>query len=137
MPADIILHNAKIAINTTPAFVAAVAIQDGRISAAGSSEEILRQRGPATLVIDAQGRTAIPGLNDSHIHTIRGGPFTNLAPPLPPASPGWSPVAAYRGYTNTRTTSSGGVAHSHGLHTHHDPFEAGGRWGSGCDCFLF
>ena len=57
MPADIIVYNAKIATNSTPAFVAAVAIQDGRISATGSSDEILRQRGPATLIIDAQGRT--------------------------------------------------------------------------------
>jgi predicted amidohydrolase YtcJ len=78
MHPDIIVHNAKIATNSTPAFVAAVAMQGGRISAAGSSDEILRQRGPATLVVDAQGRTAIPGLNDSHIHTIRGGLNYNL-----------------------------------------------------------
>ena len=36
------------------------------------------QRGPATKVIDAGGRTVIPGLNDSHMHPIRGGLNYNM-----------------------------------------------------------
>src|SRR6202043_2817590 len=59
-------------------FVEAIAIKDGMISAAGTSNEMLRQRGPATLVIDAGGRTVIPGLNDSHLHLIRGGLNYNM-----------------------------------------------------------
>jgi hypothetical protein len=78
MPADIILHNAKIATNSVPPFVEALAIEDGKIDAAGTNEEILRQCGPATKVIDAKGRTVIPGLNDSHMHPIRGGLNYNL-----------------------------------------------------------
>ncbi len=78
MPADIILHNAKIATNSVPSFVEAIAIQDGKIGAAGTNDEILRQRGPATQVIDVKGRTVIPGLNDSHMHPIRGGLNYNL-----------------------------------------------------------
>jgi predicted amidohydrolase YtcJ len=78
MPADVILHNAKIATNHVPSFVEAVAIEGGKFVAAGASDEILRQRGPATLVIDAGGRTVIPGLNDSHLHLIRGGLNYNL-----------------------------------------------------------
>ena len=35
MPADVILHNAKIATNRVPSFVEAVAIEDGKIIAAG------------------------------------------------------------------------------------------------------
>src|SRR6202035_1444154 len=38
----------------------------------------LRERGPATKVIDCGGRTVIPGLNDSHIHLIRGGLNYNM-----------------------------------------------------------
>ena len=49
-----------------------------KIVAAGTSDEVLRQRGPATLVIDAGGRTVIPGLNDSHLHLIRGGLNYNM-----------------------------------------------------------
>jgi hypothetical protein len=29
--------------------------------------------GPATRQVDALGRRVIPGLNDSHLHVIRGG----------------------------------------------------------------
>ena len=78
MAADIILHNAKIATNGVPSFVEAIAIKDGKIDAAGTNDEILRQRGPATKVIDAGGRTVIPGLNDSHLHPIRGGLNYNM-----------------------------------------------------------
>ncbi len=36
------------------------------------------QRGPDTVEIDLQGRTVVPGLNDSHLHLIRGGLNYNL-----------------------------------------------------------
>jgi len=78
MPADAILHNARIATNGTPSVVEALAIEGGKIRATGSNEEILRARGPATQVIDARGRTVIPGLNDSHMHPIRGGLNYNM-----------------------------------------------------------
>src|SRR5258708_23633042 len=78
MAADVILHNARIATNRAPSFVEAVAIEGGKFVAAGPSDEILRQRGLATLVIDAGGRTVIPGLNDSHLHLIRGGLSYNM-----------------------------------------------------------
>ncbi len=78
MTPDSILHNAKIATNGVPPFVEAVAMTDGKISAAGTNDEILRRRGPGTVVIDANGRTVIPGLNDSHMHPIRGGLNYNM-----------------------------------------------------------
>jgi predicted amidohydrolase YtcJ len=78
MQPDSIVHNARIATNGVPSFVEAVAIKDGKISAAGSDDEILRLRGPATEVIDCGGRTVIPGLNDSHMHPIRGGLNYNM-----------------------------------------------------------
>jgi predicted amidohydrolase YtcJ len=78
MQPDCILHNAKIATNGVPSFVEALAIKDGKISAVGSDDEILRQRGPATKVIDCGSRTVIPGLNDSHMHPIRGGLNYNM-----------------------------------------------------------
>jgi hypothetical protein len=56
----------------------AVAIKDGRFVAVGTLEDALRHRGEATEVIDLNGRTVIPGLNDSHIHIIRGGLMYNL-----------------------------------------------------------
>jgi predicted amidohydrolase YtcJ len=38
----------------------------------------LKLRGPATQVIDLAGQRAIPGLNDSHLHVIRGGLNFNM-----------------------------------------------------------
>ena len=78
MSAEIILHNAKIAMNGMPSFVDAIAISDGKVTAVGGNDEILRHRGPSTRVIDGRRRTVIPGLNDSHMHPIRGGLNYNL-----------------------------------------------------------
>jgi len=53
--------------------VEAVAIADGRFFAAGSSDEMQAYVGPGTRVIDLQGRLAVPGFIDSHVHFINGG----------------------------------------------------------------
>jgi hypothetical protein len=73
-----IYHNGKIATNSTPYFVEAMAVSDGRITATGSSAELLGKRTAATELVDLGGRTTIPGLNDSHLHVIRGGLHYNL-----------------------------------------------------------
>jgi len=78
MPADTILYNARIATNAVPSFVEAVAITDGKITAVGRDQEVFRLRGPITSLINARGRTVIPGLNDSHTHPIRGGLNYNM-----------------------------------------------------------
>jgi predicted amidohydrolase YtcJ len=78
MSADTIIHNAKIATNALPSFVEALAITEGKIAATGTVQEIFRLRGPATRVIHGNGRTVIPGLNDSHMHPIRGGLNYNM-----------------------------------------------------------
>ena len=52
MPTDTILYNAKIATNGVPSFVEAIAIERDKITAIGTSDEVLRQRGSATKVID-------------------------------------------------------------------------------------
>ncbi|HET6514891.1 MAG TPA: amidohydrolase [Thermodesulfovibrionales bacterium] len=41
-------------------------------------EELLKTAGKSTQRIDLKGRRAIPGLNDSHIHVIRGGLNYNM-----------------------------------------------------------
>src|SRR6201995_3057593 len=78
MAADIILHNAKIATNSDPSFVEALAIAGGKVVATGSEREIFQMHGPGARGIDAKGRTVIPGLNDSHMHPIRGGLNYNM-----------------------------------------------------------
>jgi predicted amidohydrolase YtcJ len=78
MPMETIIHNAKIATNGAPSFVEAIAIERGQIAAVGTNDEILRLRAATTDVIDGKGRTVIPGLNDSHMHPIRGGLNYNM-----------------------------------------------------------
>jgi predicted amidohydrolase YtcJ len=72
--ADVVVRNAKVHTGdpARPA-ATAVAIADGMITAVGHDADILKHVGVGTRVIDAQGRRVIPGLNDSHLHVIRGG----------------------------------------------------------------
>ncbi|MHC6624532.1 amidohydrolase [Streptomyces globosus] len=73
-PADLLLRNARIHTGD-PARPAssALAVRDGRILALGDDHDLAAHVGPATRVIDALGRRVVPGLNDSHLHVIRGG----------------------------------------------------------------
>lgn len=73
-----IFHNGKVATNSKPYFAEAVAVEDGKISSVGRNSEILRLKKPDTETIDLCGQTVIPGLNDSHLHIIRGGLHYNL-----------------------------------------------------------
>ncbi|TMA53604.1 MAG: amidohydrolase [Deltaproteobacteria bacterium] len=76
---DLILRNGRIATqDERRSFASAVAIKDGRFLAVGTDTEVMPYKGAATQVIDVGGRTVIPGLNDSHLHLIRGGLNYNL-----------------------------------------------------------
>ena len=67
--ADTILFNGKIlTMNATDSVVQAIAIRQGKVMAVGSREAILRFSNTSTKLIDLQGRTATPGLIDSHLH---------------------------------------------------------------------
>src|SRR3989475_13039479 len=78
-PADLLLVNGRIATqDDRQSFVDALAIKDGRIHATGDTATVMPHRGPATRVIELNGRTVIPGLIDSHSHPIRGGLHYNL-----------------------------------------------------------
>jgi len=71
---DMIITNGKVATMTREgSFAQAVAIKDGVITSVGSNAQVLKLKKPGTQVIDAGGRTVIPGLNDSHLHIIRQG----------------------------------------------------------------
>jgi predicted amidohydrolase YtcJ len=78
-PADLILTNGRIAtLDKRRPAASAVAIKDGRFVAVGDDKEVLAHKGDKTQLIDLAKRTAIPGLNDSHLHLIRGGLNYNL-----------------------------------------------------------
>ncbi|WP_185019766.1 amidohydrolase [Pseudomonas brassicacearum] len=78
-PADLILFNGRMhTVDRDKPQASAVAIKDGRFIAVGNDTDVMPLRGASTQVIDLQKRTVIPGLNDSHLHLIRGGLNFNL-----------------------------------------------------------
>lgn len=77
--ADRLLINGRIATqDARRPFVEALAIREDRVLATGLTDDMLKYRGPRTTIINLGGRTVIPGLNDSHIHVIRGGLNYNM-----------------------------------------------------------
>jgi predicted amidohydrolase YtcJ len=77
--ADLILTNGEITtLDPKKPSVSAVAMKAGRFIAIGNDQEVLTHRGGKTQVVDLQKRTVVPGLNDSHLHLIRGGLNYNL-----------------------------------------------------------
>jgi hypothetical protein len=78
-PADFALVNGRIATqDERRSVVQAIGIKDGLVHAVGDAATVQAVCGPDTKTIDLQGRTAIPGLVDSHSHPIRGGLYYNL-----------------------------------------------------------
>lgn len=70
--ADLILRNARVyTVDPSRPWAEAVACVGGRISAVGSSDEIMALAGPKTEIIDAGGRLALPGLTDAHVHLLQ------------------------------------------------------------------
>jgi predicted amidohydrolase YtcJ len=72
---DVIVQNGKIytmddkSNSANAGTVAeAVAVRDGKILSVGNNKQILSLRGPRTRVIDAKGRTVVPGIIDTHSH---------------------------------------------------------------------
>ncbi|MGW6879571.1 amidohydrolase [Streptomyces goshikiensis] len=72
--ADLLVRNAKVFTGDPGRPEArAVAVRYGRVVALGDDHDLAAFVGPATKVVDALGRRVVPGLNDSHLHVIRGG----------------------------------------------------------------
>jgi predicted amidohydrolase YtcJ len=72
--ADLVVRNGRIFTGDAMAPQASsMAIVNGSIVRVGAEGDIAPLIGTRTRVIDALGRRIIPGLNDSHLHVIRGG----------------------------------------------------------------
>ena len=72
--ATLIVRNARLTtLDPARPYATAIAIRDGRIAAVGNDADVRPFESDRTHVIDANRRRVIPGLNDSHIHLIRGG----------------------------------------------------------------
>ncbi|MGP3534362.1 amidohydrolase [Microbacterium sp. RD1] len=74
---DLVLRGGRIstfaAPDEGPEEVEALAIAGGRVVAIGTDAQLAPYAEIAARVVDLDGRRALPGLNDSHIHAVRGG----------------------------------------------------------------
>jgi predicted amidohydrolase YtcJ len=79
-PADLIFVNGTVVtVDANDTVAEALAVRDGVIVAVGDRASVEGHAGPATRVVDLDGGTLLPGINDSHIHAISLGYMT---PPL-------------------------------------------------------
>jgi predicted amidohydrolase YtcJ len=72
--ADLILTGGTVYTSNVEArWAEAVAVRSGRIAAVGSATDVEELRGPTTEVLRLDGRTVVPGFQDSHVHPDHGG----------------------------------------------------------------
>lgn len=68
---DLVLYNGKVfTADPSQAYSEAIAIEEDRIVAVGTSAEIVALADANTKRIDLQGHVAIPGINDAHYHFL-------------------------------------------------------------------
>jgi len=73
-PPDLILaHGTVLTVDAQDSVAQAVAIKGSRIIKVGSDAEVLALASSKTTLIDLKGRTATPGLIDTHAHLAAGG----------------------------------------------------------------
>src|SRR5690242_8831955 len=73
-PADLVLLDGEIHTMDRRFRVAeAIAVRDGVVLDTGSSREMRRLAGRRTTVVNLDGKSALPGINDSHVHGLAAG----------------------------------------------------------------
>jgi predicted amidohydrolase YtcJ len=85
LPADLVVLNGKVlTVDQGFTIASALGVRDGRFIAVGSNDDLRPYVGSSTRVIDARGRTVVPGLIDTHVHALgvaaeeAAQPFRNL-----------------------------------------------------------
>ena len=74
MAAEMIVVNAKVlTMDPRNPRAEAVALGGGKVLAVGTRAEVEALAGPGAQVIDAKGRTVLPGFVESHLHLVLGG----------------------------------------------------------------
>ena len=73
-PADLVLIGARVyTVDATRSWAEALAIRQGRLVYVGTSGGARAFAGPATRVVDLEGRLVLPAFRDSHVHPVSAG----------------------------------------------------------------
>ncbi len=70
VPEFVYLNGKIVTLDATDSIHEALAVEDGKIAAVGSNDSVRILAGPDTKVIDLKGQTMIPGIIESHIHSL-------------------------------------------------------------------
>ncbi len=77
-PPDLVLYNARIftmddasTASSPGRIVQAMAVRGGRVAALGTTGEMRALADSKTALVDAKGRTVVPGIVDTHAHPVR------------------------------------------------------------------
>src|SRR5207249_12248149 len=71
---DLLILNAAVrTMDDAQPKAEAVAISGNRICAIGTTADLRALAGPKTRVVDAGGKSGLPGFNDAHVHWLPGG----------------------------------------------------------------
>ncbi len=82
-PPDLVIRHARVlTLDDRDTVAEAVAVRGDRIVAVGPDAAIAALVGPETRVLDAGGRTLLPGLYDSHVHPL-GAAHSEADHPIP------------------------------------------------------
>lgn len=83
--ADTIYTNGNIyTINAAAPRAEALAVVDGHLAAVGSTEDVMRLRGEATVIRDLRGHMVMPGIHDTHMHPYDAGIGSQVECAIPP-----------------------------------------------------
>lgn len=85
--ADLILRGGKIWTGYGNPIAEAVAVIGNLVLAAGTNAEISALAGPDTRIVELEGRFAMPGLNDAHLHLISTGLLRGMVDATADAAP--------------------------------------------------
>ncbi len=69
----VLIHGTILTVDAKDSVAQALAIRDGGIIAVGTDAQVMKLAGKATRIVDLHGRTATPGMIDTHSHYAEAG----------------------------------------------------------------
>jgi predicted amidohydrolase YtcJ len=117
---DTIYHGGSILTmaGSEPAYVEALAVEDGKIAFAGSKAEALALKADTTTLVDLGGKTLLPGFIDGHSHYFNSLQVANqcqlYAPPSGPGKDVPSIIAELKRYAAERRIPKGELITGYG-----------------------
>ncbi len=69
-PETVYLNGRIVTLDAAESLAEALAVKDGKLVAVGSNGAVRALAGPGTEIVDLEGRTVIPGIVESHCHSL-------------------------------------------------------------------